>query len=230
MKSIVRTAAPVVALILSAPVIAADAGRILSTEGAVSIQRGQTKVAVKAGSLLESGDVLTTGQNGRVQWLTPDESIVGLAPQSTLSIAEYTWNKGSGTSRYQLAGGAVGVVSGEIQAPAYQLSTPMATLTVNGTKYRSVLCVGNCPGFADGQYVGVTEGKVTVSNSGGSLVATEGEVVFIGGVGAAPVQVSGMPSVTVFQNTDFNFNEDAPGELIERARQGRIVERALSPS
>ena len=101
-------------------------------------------------SKLQAGDLLVTGAQGRVQWMSRDESVMALAPNSRLTINLYSWGDGEDASHYSLKGGGIGVISGEIQAPAYKLSTEAAEVTVNGTQYKSVVCAGNCAGFPSG--------------------------------------------------------------------------------
>lgn len=214
--------APVMALVISASVSAADAGRISGVDGPVTIVRGADKLNAKVGTVLQPGDVVVTGDTGRVRWNTMDEGVMTLSHSSRLAIDSYSFREGEGSSHYNLKGGGVSVVSGSIQAPGYKLSTPVADITVNGTQYKSIFCKGNCPGFADGMYVVVTEGRVTVSNGAGSLVGTAGQSIFVAGPDVAPALVDGAPRIVAA--FDFDFDVDFEGDF------GDVIERQLSPS
>lgn len=214
-------AAPLMALGCATTAMASDAGRVTGVSGPVSVVRGSVTHSVKAGSVLQAGDVLVTGDTGSVQWSTPDEGVMALAPNSRLTIQNYEWTGSGGSSHYDLKGGGISVISGDIQSPGYRMSTPAADITVNGTQYKSIVCKGNCAGFADGMYVIVAEGNVTVSNQAGSLSGSAGQVIYVAGPDSAPVLGGKAPTIAV--NFDFDFEVDTEAF-------GDVIERPLSPS
>ena len=216
MKAIRWVFAPILALGCAVPLLAAEAGSVSGVNGPVSVLRGTTVINARVGTPLQTGDVLVTGDGGNVRWSTPDEGMMALSSNSRLAIESYAWGSGEGSSHYQLRGGGVSVISGEIQAPGYKLSTPAADLTINGTKYKSIVCKGSCPGFADGMYVIVSEGSVTVSNKAGTLSGSAGQAIFVAGPDSAPVLVDGAPVVAVNFDLDFQLDQDAFGDIIER--------------
>lgn len=242
---------------ISGSALAAGAGRVMKAVGGVSLQRGGEMLSVTAGTSLQSGDILVTVADGRVQWQTPDEGIAALAPNSRFVIEEYSYRNGSShgdTSRYQLMTGGLGVISGFIQSPNYKVTTPAADITVDGTKYKSVICKGNCGKLADGLYVAVAEGKVTVSNNAGSLSGNAGQYIYVANRSSAPSLFGGEVPIFLSLSTDFDFSADFAGvghldggghldgaaPIIERpanppdgngtAPLVDIVERVLSPS
>lgn len=223
--------APLLSLGLVGVVAASEAGRISSVDGAATVLRGSERLPAKSGLMLQAGDVVITGEQGSVQWMSLDESVMVLAPNSRLTIDSYSWGGGSDASHYSLKGGGLGVISGGIQAPAYKLSTSAGDITVNGTQYNSVVCAGNCAGFADGMYVVVGEGAVTVSNSAGSLAANAGQSVFVAGPDAAPVLTDKAPTLAVSFGVESEFGTDEFGDVLDRGRFGPIVvEPSLSAS
>lgn len=203
---------------------AAGAGRVLQVEGSVSLTRDKAVVNVKNETRLQSGDVLTTGSNGRVQWQTPDENISLLTPNSRYVIREYSYQGGSeGQSQNELLQGGLGTISGKIQSPGYKVVTPSADITVGGTKYKAVVCNGNCGGLPDGLYVAVTEGSVTVANGAGTLTGSAGQFIFAANRDSAPTLTDGQPGIFLTLSAYFEFEFDAD-------RFADIIERPLSPS
>jgi hypothetical protein len=198
------------------------AGRVLSAEGAVSIQRGSTTVSARDGSVLSGGDVLSTGADGRVMWQTPDESLISLGGNSRLVVEAYSFDGNSGDARYNLKSGGVGVISGMIKSPGYKLSTTAGDVTVAGSKFKSMICAGNCADLPDGLYVVVTEPSVTVSNSAGSLTADAGQAVYAANSSTAPV-LTAVPGIFASLKFDVAAN-------IEAERIGNFIERPVSPS
>lgn len=205
-------------------VAAADVGRVVQVAGGVSLQRGTQVENVKAGSILRTGDVLLTGGDGRVQWQTADEAISVLAPNSRFAFQEYSYQSGGGgTSQSEFIKGALSTITGSIQSPGYKVVTPAADITVDGTKYKSIICKGTCGELPDGMYVSVVEGKVTVSNGAGSLTGGVGQFIFVSGRDSAPKFVDVAPKFFASLTVDFDFTFDADGFA-------NIIERPLSPS
>lgn len=213
-----------VSVLVPGVALAGDAGRVVKAEGGVSVLRGNKVENLKTGATLQSGDTLVTGVDGRVQWQTADESLAVLAPNSRFTINQYSYENGAaGEAQYELKSGAFGTISGLIQSPNYKLVTPAADVTVEGTKYKSALCRGNCKGLADGMYVAVVEGKVTVSNGAGSVTGSVGQYVYIASRNSAPVLLNGQPPIFLSLSAEFNFEFDPDGFA-------DIIERPLSPS
>jgi hypothetical protein len=212
--------------------MAADSGHIIKVLGAVSVIRGKEVLNAKVGTNLLTGDVLVTGVDGRVQWQMADESLMVISPNSRFAIEEYQFQGGQGgaTARYELRDGGMGTISGLIQSPGYRVDTPAGNISIDGTKYKSIFCKGNCKGVADGLYVLVVDGQVTVSNGGGSLVATTGQTLHTPNQSVAPRLIDGGLSIFLNLSLDFQVELDPNGlkGVIERSND--IVERSLSPS
>lgn len=204
---------------------AADAGHIIRVVGAVSVLRGKEVLNAKVGTNLQSGDVLVTGVDGRVQWQMADESLMVISPDSRFVIEEYRFRgtQGAATATYQLEGGGMGTISGLIQSPGYRVETPVGKISIDGTKYKSIFCKGNCKGVADGLYVLVVDGQVTVSNGAGSLTARTGQTIHTPSRNVAPRLVDGGLSIFINLSLDFQLEIDPDGLQ-------DIIERPISPS
>lgn len=203
----------------------AAAGRIIGSAGTVSVIRNGAVIRGKADTTLKTGDILVTGSDGSVQWQSADESLSVIAANSRLVIQEYSYKSGSSdgaTAHYELKSGGYGTMSGQIQS-GYKLATPAGDITVDGTKFKSVTCNGNCAGVADGTYVAVVEGKVTMSNGAGSASGAAGQVLYASGPNSAPAVVD--VSVAVFASFSLNFNVNADVDV-----PADFIERPVSPS
>lgn len=227
------------AVLFSSLAAAADAGRVISAAGGVSLIRGGAKLGLENGTVLQAGDVLLTGSDGKVQWQSADEGWMVLSADSRFTIHDYAWSGGAGKSEYELESGRFGTISGLIQSPAYRVTTPLADIAIKGTQYKSVLCKASCDGFADGLYVAVVEGEVTVSNSEGKLEGNAGTFIFVSGKNKAPIFVKKAPKVLASLSFELDFAVDHGG--LDRVIEGpigegapnpleRVIERVLSPS
>src|SRR5690606_18862335 len=96
------------------PALAAD-GRALVASGSVTVQRGPVAPApVSTGTEFESGDVIRTGADGRVQIRFTDGAIFSLQPGTTFRIDDYRFDANSQRGFYFLVRGALRTISGAI--------------------------------------------------------------------------------------------------------------------
>lgn len=118
----------------------AEIGRIKSTVGPVSIQRGTTTVAAQPGYKLEPGDTVVTGKTGRVGIAFLDDTRFAIGPDSKIKMTTYVYDRPrqSGTFLTEVKRGSLGVVSGKIAKSgkdAMKVRTPTSMLGVRGTKF-----------------------------------------------------------------------------------------------
>ena len=119
---------------------AAEIGRIKSTSGPATIERGSTKVPAGAGKELLPGDWLTTGKDGRMSIAFIDNTRFAVGPNSRIELSkfEYDRTKQKGSFVTQVQRGSLAVVSGRISKSgrdAMQLRTPESLLGVRGTRF-----------------------------------------------------------------------------------------------
>jgi len=117
----------------------AEAGRVKTASGSVSIIRGTTVIPVQPGVVLMQGDGLRTGADGRVGVTLKDETRLSLGPNSDIRLDQFVYAPGQGRLRFALkiVSGVMAYVSGRIAklAPdAVRLETPSAILGVRGTR------------------------------------------------------------------------------------------------
>jgi hypothetical protein len=123
------------------PARAADPiGQVKTASGTVSVQRGDTSVALATGDRVFQSDVLSTGPDGSVGITFADNSMLSLGPDSRLSLDQFRFDTTTHAGAFDasLAAGTLAVKSGQIvkQTPeAMQVRTPGALLGVRGTEF-----------------------------------------------------------------------------------------------
>lgn len=184
-----------VGLMLISGLTFAAAGAVEFATGDARISRNGTDVRATKDGLVESGDALITGTDGRMRVRMQDGEQIALHPNTRFVIDQYTPATSSsrpetGQSFYSLVrGGFDAVVTslGRRDTSSYRVKTPVATMGIRGTAYTAVWT-------PQGFYVNVTEGAVTVTNAAGTLTVAAGQTGFVGLGGAAPSLVSGIPA------------------------------------
>ena len=127
------------AALLAQPAMA-EIGRIKSTVGPVSVQRGAAMLAAQPGFKLEPGDTVITGKTGRVGIAFLDDTRFAIGPDSKIKMTTYLYDRPrqSGTFLTEVKRGSLGVVSGKIAKSgkdAMKVKTPTSMLGVRGTKF-----------------------------------------------------------------------------------------------
>lgn len=182
-------------LMLASGMTLAAAGAVEFATGDAKISRNGADARVAKDSLVESGDVLITGTDGRMRVRMQDGEQIALHPNTRFVIDQYTPATSSGRpetgkSFYSLVrGGFDAVVSslGRRDSSSYRVKTPVATMGIRGTAYTMMWT-------PQGLFVNVTEGSVTLTNAAGTLTVAAGQTGFVGLGGAAPALTSGMPA------------------------------------
>jgi hypothetical protein len=121
--------------------------------GRFSLVRGEVDV-LKAGKLpavpaklqdgVEPGDIIRTKTKAKAQITMVDDSVITLAPESRLAIADYVYNPDRGDRRavLRLFRGLVHTVVKQIintETPDFILETHTATLGVRGTSWHTLV-------------------------------------------------------------------------------------------
>lgn len=170
----------VAALVLAAPPQAAaaeaPAGRaILAVGGAQATGPDGTVRTLRRREPVYPGDVLRTGDRGRLQIRFSDGALLALRPGTELDIAEYAYQQAgrTDTTRLSLRRGTIRTLTGQIARTDrnnYSLSTPLAVIDVRGTgidahhDVESVVgafdgAIGASPVTGNGRSVGLGEGQ-----------------------------------------------------------------------
>lgn len=131
------------ALGLAAPAASAtDAGvgRIKIASGAASVIRAGQTLPAKPGLVLQKGDILSTGKDGRIGATFFDNSRFAAGPGSRVVISEFLFDDTTHDGRFvtQVDRGSLAVISGKIakkNKDAMRVRTPTALLGVRGTRF-----------------------------------------------------------------------------------------------
>jgi len=237
------TARPIAAL-LSALAIATlgggsnahaqDSWRISKSSGDVSIMtEGFQPVALAAGMILQPGNSIRTGQNGRVLLTRGNETIL-ISANTAISFPKTSKQNGMSTTILQQAGS----ILLEVEKRAinhFEVETPHLSAVVKGTRFH-VSMSGN------DTRVGVFRGQVEVTdfvsgqhalvNAGqNATVSTQGSTgLSLSGTGTlSPVQ-QGSPRASSPADPDDNMSAPAPSPIQRQARApiaGEFVNVAL---
>jgi hypothetical protein len=127
------------ALLLAAPATA-EIARIKQSSGAASIERSTQHLKASPGLVLEAGDRLVTGKDGRMSVTFVDNTRFAVGPNSIVSVSEFQYDRTrqKGTFVTQVDRGSLAVVSGKIaksNRDAMKVRTPNTLLGVRGTKF-----------------------------------------------------------------------------------------------
>lgn len=119
---------------------AADAGRVKTFKGTVTIERAGQRLPASVGMLVQEKDVVSTGADGSVGISFTDNSMLSAGPNSVLILDKYAFDAASGKGALEanLARGTLAAVSGKMvkSAPeSMKIRTPAAIMGVRGTEF-----------------------------------------------------------------------------------------------
>jgi hypothetical protein len=134
------------ALLLPTVLHASAVGRFTLIKGQVDLLKGGKvpAIAVKVQDGVEAGDVIRTKSGAKAQLSMVDASVITLAPESRLAIADYQYNPAQGERRavLRLFRGLVHTVVNRIiktEEPDFIMETHTATIGVRGTDWYTLL-------------------------------------------------------------------------------------------
>lgn len=173
----------------------AAAARVEFAVGNASIvgSNGSSRSLTK-GLEINSGDMVQTSENGRVQLRFSDGGYISLQPNTQFRVDEYNYDgktDGNEKSFFSLLKGGLRAITGAIghvNKTNYQVNTPVATIGIRGTEFlaqyngRLLVKVGN--------------GAVYMSNSTGDLVLFSGQSGEVSGENSQPEYSNEEPAVT----------------------------------
>ena len=125
--------------LMSAPA-AGEIGRIKSSSGVATVERGTNHIPAATGQELMPGDSLVTGKNGRISLTFVDNTRFALGPNSRVALTKFEYDKTrqNGSFVTKVERGSLAVVSGRISKSgrdAMQIQTPESLLGVRGTRF-----------------------------------------------------------------------------------------------
>ncbi|MBX9631324.1 MAG: FecR domain-containing protein [Burkholderiales bacterium] len=128
-------------LMLTLPLaLAADAGRVKTSKGTVTIDRAGQRLPATVGMPVQEKDVLSTGADGSVGISFTDNSMLSAGPNSVLILDKYAFDAASGKGALEanLARGTLAAVSGKMvkaSPESMKIRTPAAIMGVRGTEF-----------------------------------------------------------------------------------------------
>ncbi|MGV3740727.1 MAG: FecR family protein, partial [Burkholderiaceae bacterium] len=198
---------------ISSQALAALAAKVEFAVGNVTATAldGQSRALAKGGDL-NSGDSISTN-NGQVQIRFTDGGFLSLKPNTVFKIEAYNFNsKADGKEKafFSLVKGGLRTVTGVIgkaNRKNYEMRTSNATIGIRGTAYSANQTDA-------GLNVFVSEGAVSVSNQGGSIVVEAGQSASVRSAQATPEMTLDRVPPPV---------PEAPQQLIEQQTTGSTV-------
>jgi hypothetical protein len=117
-----------------------SAGIIKSVSGDVFIINSKTTVKAVPNMRIIQGDFIKTGANGSAGLIFEDDTVVGLGPNSEMSIESFLFNPVNKELSFiaRMIHGTFSFITGQIAKLApekVKFETPDATLGVRGTKF-----------------------------------------------------------------------------------------------
>jgi hypothetical protein len=117
-----------------------SAGIIKAVSGDVFITSSQTTVKAVPNMEIIQGDFIKTGANGSAGLIFEDDTVVGLGPNSEMSIESFLFNPVNKELSFiaRMIHGTFSFITGQIARLAPEkvtFETPDATLGVRGTKF-----------------------------------------------------------------------------------------------
>lgn len=134
--------------LISSPALS-EIGRIKSSSGVASVQRGAEHLPAATGQELLPGDWLETGKDGRISLTFVDNTRFAVGPDSRIALSKFEYNpttqKGSFVAKVER--GSIAVVTGRItktrcdempaeaQSCGMQVETPDSVVDAHGTRF-----------------------------------------------------------------------------------------------
>jgi hypothetical protein len=117
-----------------------EIGRIKSSIGMATVQRGTTHLAAHTGQELMPGDWLETGKDGRISLTFIDDTRFAVGPDSRIALTTFEYDRTSqrGSFVTKVERGSIAVVSGRISKSGrdgMQVHTPDSVLGIRGTRF-----------------------------------------------------------------------------------------------
>ncbi|MDR2868881.1 MAG: FecR family protein, partial [Deferribacteraceae bacterium] len=122
-----------------------EAGIVLSVSGDVRLESagvGANSSPATVKAIIYQDDVIITGEDGRVQVLFRDDTIMSLSPDTELALTDFDFSRTGSSFAANVAKGVARVVTGEIvkrNPENFNISTPHATIAIRGTTVTAIV-------------------------------------------------------------------------------------------
>lgn len=187
------------------PAWAVPAGKVLAIAGSATLERAGQQIPLQRGTVVESGDTLAVGDKSMLQVRFTDESVVALRANSQFRIENYRFEGQAGTdqSLMGLLRGGMRTITGLIgkaNQSNYAVRTATSTIGIRGTHFSVVSCNNDCTRpdgtlESNGTFGGVTDGRITVSNSAGTQEFSQQDSFHVPSANSPPIRLLAPPAI-----------------------------------
>lgn len=187
MKRIGGMALIALATTLASTAVLANTGTVTHVAGTLSARKadGSTRV-LSPRAQVGTGDIVSTAAESHAQIRFADGAEVTMRPSSSLRIDNFAFAKdspkGDSFVTSVLTGGlrfVTGLI-GSRNRGKFSVGTATATIGIRGTTFSAFDCVATpCAGLKPAVYVGVSNGRVNLSNPAGQLNIGAGQFAII---------------------------------------------------
>lgn len=130
----------IAAALLFATSASAEIATVKRVTGKAMIERNKALLSAVPGTRLETGDLLTTGKDGRISVTFIDDSRFSIGPGSRIRLTRFDFDDTThqGKSETRVEKGALAIVSGQIaheNPKGMTVQTPTSVLGVRGTRF-----------------------------------------------------------------------------------------------
>jgi hypothetical protein len=197
--------------VLVAEAWAAPAGEVTHVSGALLVRKpdGSSKILAPQ-SKVESGDLLATAGDTYARVKFTDGGELTLRPNTQMRIEMFSFDQGDAgkdSALFNLIKGGFRTITGLVgkrKPNSYEMRTTVATIGIRGTNYGALLCQADCQNIrnnqgqvpTDGLHFDVSDGIISVTNSGGQSLFSAGQFGFAQNFTTLPVQVPPEQGVT----------------------------------
>ncbi len=185
--------------------------QIRMNDGALIALRPGTSFAIEDFQMPDTAAAAVTAPADSVPVSAPAQD----APSSTRS----SFNAG-GRALFSLLKGGFRTITGLIgkgEQDVYLLRTPAATIGIRGTDYSATYCSANCGSATSGLYVGVSSGKIEVTNNTGTLPLNDNQYGYVQDENAPPEKQLEPPANVLDPPIEDTGEDDDSGDSSDNA-------------
>lgn len=180
-----------IGLLLLSTTLFANVGKVAAIKGEVTLDRDSSSINVVKGTILEKKDKITTGEDGRLQIVFNDKTVISIGKNSDFSISEYFYDEAQPSkveASFLSTKGILKTITGKIgklNPDKFKLNTKSAAIGIRGTIYFVEAQPGKPEIYA------CTQGVITVKTPDGEVDVPAGYQVVV--EAGKPPRVSPMP-------------------------------------
>jgi hypothetical protein len=199
--------------LLLATTLFANVGKVTALKGDVSVVRENKSLALSLNSTILEKDIVKTGEDGRVQLLFNDNTVISIGKKSDFSINEYLFDiqkPKDSKALFNVSKGVFKTITGQIgklNPEKFKLKTKTATIGIRGTIYFVDVQPGETETYS------CTEGSIEIVTPQGSVIVPAGFKVKVeyGKPPSDPIPMTKDEKEQLEQNSGAKENEKESG-------------------